>query len=251
MRKILETGLLGVSLSIMTLVPASAADIKLVSSVGVQSAIEAILPDFRRESGHNVKGVFGTAANMKSRIDDGEAFDLAILTPAQIDDLVAKGKASQRLDLARAAAGLALRASAPKPDISSDEKLKTFLLGAKSIAHSDPALGGFSVTYFYKVASGLGIADALKPKLVRVAPGDGAGPVAKGEAELGIGLSSEIAPVAGVQFMALRPGDPESYIRFAAGLSSAGDSKAARALVTFLQSPAAKEVFKAKGLLTP
>jgi len=101
--------------------------------------------------------------------------------------------------LARAGTGLAIKTGAPRPDISTDEKLKAFLLGVKSITHGDPAQGGFSTVYFVKTASTLGIAETLKAKTKFTPAGEGAVPVAKGESELGVGLMSEIIPVAGVQ----------------------------------------------------
>src|SRR5690242_16062914 len=84
------------------LTAANAAEIKLLSAVGVRSAVDVILPDFERTSGHKVTTIYGSAASLKTRIDGGESFDLAILTPTQVDDLIKKGKARMGADLARA-----------------------------------------------------------------------------------------------------------------------------------------------------
>ena len=130
---------------------ANAAEIKLLSAVGVRSAVDVILPDFERASGHKVTTIYGSAASLKTRIDNGEAFDLAILTPNQVDDLTNKGKVRMGADLARAVMGFAVKAGAPRPDISSDEKLGAFLLAVKSIAHGDPELNPIALVYFNKM----------------------------------------------------------------------------------------------------
>src|SRR5450755_3628837 len=142
---------------------ACAADIKLLSSVALKSVVELVVPDFERASGHKLMAQFGTGSAMKARIDAGEGFDIVAFLPAQIDEFVRQGKVVgvPRVDLARAGPGLGIRAGAPKPDLSSDDKLKAFLLGVKSISHRDPALGGFAAVYFVRLSTGLGIAEAL------------------------------------------------------------------------------------------
>jgi molybdate transport system substrate-binding protein len=254
MRKIVARALLIFAASILTVAsaPAGAAEIKLLSAVGVKIAIDAILLDFERASGHTVAAVYGSAADLKMKIDGGESFDVTILTPAQIEDLIKKGQASVHADLASAVIGLAIGAGATRPDISTNEKLKTFLLGVKSIAHGDPALSPIPVVYLYKMAAVMGITDVLRAKTVIGKPGEAASLVAKGEAEIGLGLSSEVEPVAGAQFVPLRPDDSSSYRSFAGAVAAdAKNAEAARALLTFIQSPTSKEVFKSKGLMIP
>ena len=80
---------------------------------------------------------------------------------------------------------LAIRAGAPKPDISNADALKRTLLAAKSIVYADPAKGGASGVYFAKVVDRLGITDELKPKTILVPGAQAAEVVARGEAEIG------------------------------------------------------------------
>ena len=232
---------------------ARATEIKLISSVGVRGVMEELVPAFEKSSGVKVNVVFGSAAALKTKIDAGETFDVAVLAPAQIDDAIKQGKAGgQRVDIAKAGCGVALSGSAPLPDISTDDKLKAFLLGAKSISYSDPALGGFSAVYFTKLITRLGIADDLKARTTYVQPGEGASLVAKGTAEVGVGLLSEIVPVKGVRAVPLKPDDPATFNAFAvAPGAGAVANDAAKALIAYLQSPAARQVIKAQGMSTP
>lgn len=231
---------------------ASAAEVRLLSTVGLKSVMELVLPDFERTSGHKITVAYGTAASLKKRIDEGELFDVTVLTPSMIDDLVKQGKAASaaRADLARAGTGFGIRTGAPTPDISTDEKLKAFLLSVKSISHGDPALGGFGAVYFVKVSTALGIADALKAKTTYSKPGEGAILASKGEVDLGVGMLSEVVPVAGVQALPYKTDDPASFIAFT-GVTALGpkDVDASRALLDFLQSTKVKDVIKTQGMV--
>ncbi len=224
---------------------------KLVSSVGVRPAIEELIPQFEKASGHEVEILFGTAVQMKGKIDAGEAFDLAILNPPQIDDIVRAGKgvAETRASIARAGMGFAIRPDAPRPDLSTDDKLKAWLLSLKTISSGNPAAGGFGSVYFDNLVVRLGVADQTRPKTKFSPPGEFAKPVAAGETEAGVGLVSEIVAEKAVQSVPLETGNPKSYVGFAGVVSTgAKQADAARALLTFLTSPEAKAVYRSRGL---
>jgi molybdate transport system substrate-binding protein len=228
-----------------------AAEIRLMSSVGVRPVLEELLPQFERASGHTVAVQFGTAAQMKAKIDAGEPFDVAIIGVAQVDDVVKQGKgaADSRIGIARTGMGFAIREAAPRPDLGTDDKLRAYLQGVKSIASGNPASGGFGSVYFDRLVQRLGIGEEARAKTKHSPPGEFAKPVASGEAEVGAGLVSEIVSVKGVQAVPLMPQDPSSYLGFAGVAASATDrDSAARALLRFLASPAAREVFTAKGM---
>jgi molybdate transport system substrate-binding protein len=221
------------------LLPSEAADIRLISSVGVRPTLEELLPQYERESGHKVSVQFGTAAQMKGRIDAGEAFDVAILGVAQIDDLIKQGKAAadSRLAVARVGMGFAIRADAARPDIDTDEKIRAYLLGVKSIASGNPATGGFGAVFFDNLVQRLGIAAETRPKTRFSPPGEFAKQVAAGDAELGVGLVSEIAAVKGVQSLPLMAQDQASYLAFAGAVASGTKSpEAARGFLQFVSS---------------
>lgn len=224
---------------------------KLVSSVGVRPAIEDLVPQFEKASGHKVEILFGTAVQMKGKIDAGETFDLAILNPPQIDDIVKAGKgvAETRAAVARTGMGFAIPPAMPVPDISSDEKLKAWLLSLKSIASGNPAAGGFGSVYFDKLVQRLGIAEQTRPKTKFAAPGEFAKPVSAGETEAGVGLVSEIVSVKNVKSVPLETGNPASYVGFAAVVATgAKEREAALALLKFLTSAEGQSVFRARGM---
>ena len=123
---------------------AHAADIRVVSSVGMKAVIEEAKPLFERVSGHKLIVVFGTAVPLKRQLEEGEAFDVAILTPPLMADLAEHGRVVPLsvVDVAMAGLGLAVRKGAARPDIGTPDALKRALLDAKSIAHSKEGQSG-------------------------------------------------------------------------------------------------------------
>src|SRR5262245_47073196 len=104
-------------------IAANAAEIRVLCSNGLKAVMEDLAPQFERSTGHKVLVKFGLAANFKQQIEAGETFDLAVLTPALIDDLIKQGKIASdtRAVIARTGLGLMIRAGAKKPDVSTTE----------------------------------------------------------------------------------------------------------------------------------
>jgi molybdate transport system substrate-binding protein len=233
---------------ILSVTAAGAADLKVLASNGVRGALEELAPAFANATGHKLSITFGLAAGLKRDIEAGEAFDLAILTSANIDDLARQGKVdgASRTPIARSGVGIMVRAGAPKPDLSTPEALKSALLAARSITW---ARDGASGVYFASVMQKLGIADEIKQKYKLALDGAAAAhKVASGEAELGALLVNEIIAHQGVEVAGQLPPELQSYTAFHSGVSTASkDPAAAKALAEFLTTPAAAAVFKAKG----
>src|SRR4029077_15438124 len=210
-----------------------------------------LVPDFEKQTGHKVILENDTVGALTKRIEGGEAFDLAVLTPAAVNDLSTKGKfvAGIRANLGRVGVGVVVKEGAPKPDISSVDAFKKSLLAAKSVAYIDPASGGSSGIYLDGPFKKRGIADQLKPKAKLINGGYVAEHIAKGEAEIGIHQISEILPVKGVTLIGPLPADIQNYTVYAAGLGANGkESEAAKALLKTLSGPGAADVLKSKGM---
>jgi molybdate transport system substrate-binding protein len=230
---------------------ASAAELKVMHGGAFTQVITGILPDFEKQSGHKVTLERETVGELTKRIEAGQAFDLAILTPGAIEDLVKKGKiaAGSRVNLARVGVGVVVKAGAAAPDIGTVEAFKRALLAAKSVAYIDPAAGGSSGIYVAGLLDKLGVGAQVKPKAVLIHGGAVAEHIANGEAELGIHQISEILPVPGITLVGPLPREIQNYTTYAAGLAvGAKDNEAAKALIKALTGPMAAEVVKAKGM---
>jgi len=114
---------------------ARAAELKVYASTAVKAVLEELGPQFEKATGDKLVFTFGLSSAVKKQIDEGAAFDVAVLTPALIDGLAAAGKIdpASRVAIARAGSGVAVSAGSPKPDVSTAEALKRTLLQAKSI----------------------------------------------------------------------------------------------------------------------
>jgi molybdate transport system substrate-binding protein len=226
---------------------AHAAEIRVLSSNGVHSVTAEMVPQFERATGNKVSIDYYTANQALGLIKKGEFADLVILTRPAIDGLIKDGKIAKGggKDLARSGVGVAIRAGLPKPDISTGDKLKRALLDAKSITFTKT---GGSGIHFVKVAERLGIADQVNAKAI-TPEGGAVGPiVANGEAEMAVQQIPELLAVKTIQYVGPLPEGFQLFTQFTAGvLSGAKQAAAAKALIDFLTTPAAAQLFKAKG----
>jgi molybdate transport system substrate-binding protein len=233
-------------------VEAEAAEIKALCAVGMQDVMTDLGPMFERATGHKLTLTFATGGATVQRARDGEAADVIVAPASGVDGLVKDGKvaAINVAAIARTGISVAVRKGAAKPDISSPNALKRALLAAKSITYLNPADGGASGIHFAKVLDRLGIAAEMKPKTV-FAPKASAlgGMVANGEAEIGVLQFQLLFSVAGIDVVGPLPADLQSTTVFSAAILPAStDATTAQTLITFLRSPEAATVIKAKGM---
>ena len=227
---------------------ARAAEITVLCSNGIKEVLVELIPNFERSTGHKVSINYDTTTTIVERINRGARADLVILTSEAIDDLVKQGAvvSGSRVDLARSRIALAMRAGAPKPDISSPEALKRSLLAARSVAITSNGVSGL---HFLTVLERLGIADTMKPRIIRVDTGPTGALVANGRADIAVQQFSELMPVSGIEIIGALPGDLQRVTVFSAGMSTAAKEPAvAKALVQLLAADPAQPVIKRKGL---
>ncbi len=228
------------------------AELTVYSSIGVRSAAEQLFRIFEKENSCPLAVTWGTAPMLVARIEAGETADVLILSRAGIDALRKKGKVATGSDVTLAGSGVAIavKAGAPKPDISTPEALKATLLRAQSIAYSEPSAGGASGVYFAKLLERMGIAEQMKPKTKYPPAGGFSGELLlTGEAELAVQQKPELLHVAGIEIVGFLPGDLNLVTEFAAGIMAGSkNAETGKALIESLRSGEAAAVFRAKGL---
>lgn len=223
-------------------------DIKILSTHAVQEVLRELGPVFERVGGFRLTIDYDPANALRRRIEDGTAFDVVVVTRPVIEALVGKGKIRSEtcIDIGRSGLGIVVRQGAAAPDITSVDAFKRALLAARSVVRSKEGTSGL---YFETLLDRLGIADAMRDKIVLGPSGRIAELVARGEAEMAVQQIPELLPVKDVQFVGPLPAELQLYTVFAAGVGSAAkDHTAAKAFVDALVLPSAAALFNAKGL---
>src|SRR5260370_35134552 len=187
----LKTALCGVAAALAAaLAPAaSAVEIKVTAFTGVPEPYRELGPVVEKSPGHKVTIEWGGTVDIVKRVGGGEIADIVIIPAARIDDFVTQGRLVGRIDVARSGVGVAVRAGASRPDISSAAALRSALLAAKSIVLSSGPSSVYLPTLFQK----MGIADDLKPKIIQIGPGLPVGEtIARGDGEIGFTQLSDL-----------------------------------------------------------
>ena len=245
--------LLVVVAALLSTAAAGAAEIKVFISGGFSAAYDKLVPQFERATGHKVVTERGpsmgeTPQAIPNRLARGEAADVVIMVGYALGGLIDKGfvVAASRADLAWSPIAMAVRAGAPKPDISTVDAFKRALLNAKSIAYSDSASGVYLSTEAFKR---IGVFDQIKDKARKIPAEPVAKVVARGEAEIGFQPVSELRPYPGIEIVGPIPSELQVLNVFAAGIAAkAKEPEAGRALIAFLVSPAARPVIEQSGM---
>ena len=177
---------------------AVAAEIKIMCPAPMRTAIVDLAARFERKTPHKIKFIHLPSSFIVDRVKGGEAVDVTILTARASDDLIKEGKLARRVDIARSSIGIAVRAGAPKPDVSSAEAFKQTLLAVKSFVRNEGAESGI---HMLRVFDRLGITEQMqaKTKAMPVNTGYVAELVVRGEAEMAAQQMSELIAVPGAQ----------------------------------------------------
>jgi molybdate transport system substrate-binding protein len=223
-------------------------ELRVFTTRSIATVLEKIGADFERRTGRTLRVTTDVAVRMVRRINAGEPFDVLVAAPAQIDELIKAGKIipETRTDLARSGIGVAVRAGAPRPDVSSVEAFKRALLTARSVAYLKEGQSG---VYVAGVLERLGIAEAIRSKVTLPETDIVSELVGRGEIELGIVVITQIVTTEGVALAGPLPSEIQSYITFTGGISASSESiDAAKDLMRVLRSPVAIGVMRTQGM---
>ena len=233
-------------------VAAAADEIRVMTSGTFTAALLELAPRFERATGHRPVAATTTMgvgdSSIPSRLQRREPADVVILDDEAMAQLIARGAvvAGSRTPLAQSGIGMAVRAGAPRPDISTVDAFRRTLLAAKSVAYSASVSGRYLTTELFQR---LGIAADMLPKSRRIEGERVGAVVARGEAELGFQQTSELLPVPGIDYIGPLPAEVQRVSVFSAAVAAHSTNRAAaEALIRFLASQEAAEVVAKTGL---
>jgi molybdate transport system substrate-binding protein len=234
-------------------VAAAASDFIVMTSGAFTAAYLALKPQLERLTKKAIVTAstsVGTGENsIPNRLKRGEIVDIVIVADTLLRQLIADGLvlADSRQPLARSSIGIAVRAGAPRPDISSVDGLRQTLLQASSIAYSASVSGQYLTT---ELCQRLGIADQVLGKSRLITGGERTGAVvARGEAEIAFQQMSELLPVPGIAHITPLPAEVQKVSVFSAGVAATSpDAGLARSVIKFLASAEAAPAVTGSGL---
>jgi len=227
--------------------PAQAAEIVILGSQGNISGVRDLAAGFERASGHKV--VASQERNVLARVNGGPPADVVAANPPVIDDLIRQGKVvGRRVDFARAGIGVAIKAGAPKPDLSTTDAFVRMLRNAKSIGYSTAGSGLMAANIIQK----LGLTEELKARTKFLDGFPAAEAVARGEVEIALQQINVILPVAGAELAGPLPAELQQYNHFAVGvLAVSKEREVATAMVSFMGARENEALVRKSGLEPP
>jgi molybdate transport system substrate-binding protein len=228
-------------------------DFRVMTSGAFTAAHLELIPQLERLTKKTIVTVttsVGTGdKSIPNRLKRGEVADIVIVADALLRELIEQGLVFEqgRTPLARSSIGLAVRAGAPKPDVSSLDALRRTFLQAKSVAYSASVSGQYLTTELYQR---LGIAEQMLPRSRHIRGGERTGAVvARGEADIAFQQISELLPVPGIAHITPLPPEVQKVSVFSAGVSAnTRDADLARSVIEFLASAEAMAAITRSGL---
>jgi molybdate transport system substrate-binding protein len=234
--------------------PAVAADVNVMSGGAPKEALNVLIPQFERATGHHVKLTYVLISALRQRIADGETPDMVIMPTTAIDGLIKLGRLNpggyEKFGTVRLVA--IARKGAARPDISTPEAFKDALLKARSVVYSTPTATP-SGAHMAQLVSRLQIADAIEKKVhYKPALEGGVQMVSDGTAEIGIYPGSEVVHVSGVDQIGPLPESLQLSLVYAGAVTSANTSvEPAQAFIKFLASGENRRVWENAGFQPP
>ena len=239
--------------AMMMVCGAAQAEVTVLTTGAFKAVAVAVAAPFEAEVGQPVRITNDTAGGVLRIVRGGAAFDVVVLTAGALRTLADEGKvvSDTQVDLARVGVGVAIRAGAAKPDISTAAAFRAALLAAPRVAIIDPAAGGTSGIYLMQLFDRLSIGPQMRAKLVLVPGGLTADRVADGTADMAVQQISELG-VPGTQFVGPLPDEVQTYTTYSGAVGSAAkEPEQARAYLRALAGPEAGKVLAERGMVRP
>lgn len=224
--------------------------LKMISSMATRELLAVLADRYQQQTGQVVSAQAGGGVDVARRIEQGEAFDVAVLSASAIDKLIAAGRVlPERVDVVESGVAIAVRKGAHRLPVSTEEEVRRAVQSAASLSFST----GPSGVYLEQLFKRWGILEQVRPRIVVPPPGTPVGSlVADGRAELGFQQLSELMNLPGIEVLGPLPASIQSLTTFSGGVCSASaQPAAARALLQFLASPATAQLKQAHGMAPP
>ncbi|UGY13994.1 substrate-binding domain-containing protein [Bradyrhizobium septentrionale] len=222
--------------------------VRVLSTLALKGAVARLASAYQAASGVAIDADFAPTLALLERLRGGEAADLVILTKEGLDEMIGEGRVARdsAVDLARSYVGVAVKASAAHPDITTEAALRAALLGARAVAYSRLGASGI---LFARLIERLGIATDINARAVIIPAGFTAEKLVSGEADLAIQQISELKQIDGIEIVGPIPLNLQTPAVFSAGrIATSQRAEAADHLLRYLSSADVAPVLRETGL---
>ena len=222
--------------------------IRVLSTLALKGAVHGLAGRYQTAGGARIDADFAPTLALLERLRSGESADVVVLTREGLEEVAREGRvvAESCVDLARSWVGIAVKAGALHPDISTEATLRTALLGARSVAYSRLGASGI---LFAKLIGRLGIASDINGRAVIIPQGFTAEKLVTGEADLAVQQISELKQIEGIDVVGPIPRELQKPAVFSAGrVAATNKPDEADRLLRFLASPEVAPALRASGL---
>ncbi len=230
------------------------ATLRIFSGGAPKEIFLQLTPQFEGTSGHKIEFVFAVMSALRDKLAAGEKADVLVMPTNILDDYQKNGvvQAQGRAILGLVSVNAVVRTGAPKPDLSTLDKVRQSILNSRTIVHATPGATP-SGTHMGKLIEQLGIADAMKSKIIhRPALEGGVQLVAGGEAEIGFYPKSEVVNTDGLSVVGPLPAAIQlTTIYGAAVTAGSANADAGRAFIAFMTDPAHRAAWAHAGFDPP
>lgn len=230
------------------------ATLRIFSGGAPKEIFLQLTPQFEQTFGHKVEYVFAVMSALRDKVAAGDKADVLVMPTNILDDYQKNGvvQAQGRAILGLVSVNAVVRTGAPKPDLSTPDKVKQSILNSRTIVHATPGATP-SGTHMGKLIEQLGIADAMKGKIIhRPALEGGVQLVASGEAEIGFYPKSEVINTEGLSLVGPLPAAIQLTTIYGAAVTTTGSSASAGcAFIAFMTDPAHRAAWAHAGFDPP
>jgi molybdate transport system substrate-binding protein len=224
------------------------ASLKGISSMATRQVLGELARDWHKRGGPAVEIESVGGVDAARRVAAGEAFDFVVLAADAIAKLEAAGHvvAGSRVDLVDSGVAIAVRDTAPRIDVSTEEALKAAVLAAPTIGYSTGPSGVALIQLFQR----WGIAQDLQGRLVQAPPGLPVGAlVARGEVALGFQQLSELIHLQGITILGPMPAAVQITTTFSGAVcAKSAQAGAVRELLAFMAGADAEQAKRRNGM---